>query len=381
MRDLLKDPGEIWRHASERELTDAGRSLLLAIWSLNGGASMPRLQEAFSVLHVARAKRYGFQRGANDFVTAMRELEGSFVRQTNDDTVKVLDPSVLDLVNTILIESPDNALDLVAGAVGFHQIVRIWTMGQFDMTNAIEGAMVGQAGLVADAIERRMLLEHVRIEPDGTKTYVGMQFEVRLANLVRIAKRLQHSAFLDLVDRLNSRLAEELDRRNICIDVAGARDVMQALDSGRWPEANEWRHIRMDIKDRLIESIRVQTNVSELREVCEALNFDGPDRLEKELFVRAFKGYLSADFEGALEACTSSEHYQLLVDDLFYVQSMLGVAADREMECAEIAQKEFEARGHVVPADSPASLRVLPGDDPSGEAQVRSMFSSLTADR
>jgi len=36
VRSLLADPSEIWRHAYEQEITDAGRSLLLAIYSLGG---------------------------------------------------------------------------------------------------------------------------------------------------------------------------------------------------------------------------------------------------------------------------------------------------------------------------------------------------------
>jgi hypothetical protein len=62
VRNLLRDPSEIWRHAYEQEISDAGRSLLLALYTLGGKAHGAVLKTAFTVLHKARAERYGFQR-------------------------------------------------------------------------------------------------------------------------------------------------------------------------------------------------------------------------------------------------------------------------------------------------------------------------------
>lgn len=51
VENLLRDPSEIWRHAYEQEITDAGRSLLLAIFSLGGKSGGAVLKLAFSALH------------------------------------------------------------------------------------------------------------------------------------------------------------------------------------------------------------------------------------------------------------------------------------------------------------------------------------------
>jgi DNA-binding ferritin-like protein (Dps family) len=128
--DLLQDPSEIWRHAYEQEISDAGRSLLLALFSVGGKASAVILKLAFMALHAARAKKYGFERRPEDFRSALRELAGAFIKPSSAHAFEVVDASVLDLLNAVVRDVPENALDIVGGASSFDQIDRVWSFAQ-----------------------------------------------------------------------------------------------------------------------------------------------------------------------------------------------------------------------------------------------------------
>ena len=116
VKNLLEDPSEIWRHAYEQEITDAGRSMLLSIFSLGGKTTSSTLKASFSPLHQQRAERYAFRTQPEDFKLALRELVGSFIRPNGAHGLEVIDPSVLDLLNSVVRTAPDNAIDIVTGA-------------------------------------------------------------------------------------------------------------------------------------------------------------------------------------------------------------------------------------------------------------------------
>jgi len=54
----------------------------------------------------------------------MAELANAFLRPTGKNAFEVLDPSVIDLLNAVIRKAPENAIDLVLGAVDFSQVER-----------------------------------------------------------------------------------------------------------------------------------------------------------------------------------------------------------------------------------------------------------------
>ena len=125
--ELLENPLEIWRHAYEEELSDAARSLLLALWSFEGRIGMSLLNAGFLKIHAHRAAKYSFTRTPQDFHRALKELQGSFTKTWGSDGFEVADPSVLDLIGRVLLEAPENFADLLVSAAFFQQIDRLWT--------------------------------------------------------------------------------------------------------------------------------------------------------------------------------------------------------------------------------------------------------------
>ncbi len=126
---LLDDPAEIWQFAYDRQISESARSVLLTLHSLEGRTSHRGLSEAFELLHAERSRRYRFQTGPNDFLAALRILAGSFIT-IQYDAVHFIDPSVRDLMNSVLLNVPANCLDILTGAQSMTQVQTIWNLAE-----------------------------------------------------------------------------------------------------------------------------------------------------------------------------------------------------------------------------------------------------------
>lgn len=87
IRRLLADPSEIWGHAYHAELSDAGRSLLLALFTYSGKAGTGNLERAFQTLHRVRAGRNHFTVRPEDYSSAVAELANAFIKPAGVNAV------------------------------------------------------------------------------------------------------------------------------------------------------------------------------------------------------------------------------------------------------------------------------------------------------
>ena len=117
-------------HAYENQISDAGRSLLLTIFSYEGRVNTSLLESTFRTIHQLRGHKYGFVLKPNDYKLALKELVGAFIKNERPGVVEVIDPSVLDLLNEITRENPDNVIDLINSANNFTQIKNIWSFAK-----------------------------------------------------------------------------------------------------------------------------------------------------------------------------------------------------------------------------------------------------------
>lgn len=100
VEELLQNPHEIWWHAYRHELSQAARDLLSTLFSLSYVIYTDDLEEAFTRLHAASLKRTNQKSVPAAWRTAMKELEGSFVRVENG-TVSFLNPSLRDFMASV----------------------------------------------------------------------------------------------------------------------------------------------------------------------------------------------------------------------------------------------------------------------------------------
>jgi anion-transporting ArsA/GET3 family ATPase len=122
VRELMKNPLEIWRHAFEQELSQAARDILVALYSFTYRAYVDDLQRCFDTLHASSIRRLNGRTTGGAFRLGMKELDGSFITINNEGEVRFINPSIADFVATVLRDDPNAILNLIGAAVLFNQV-------------------------------------------------------------------------------------------------------------------------------------------------------------------------------------------------------------------------------------------------------------------
>lgn len=378
--DLLHNPAEIWRHAYENEISDSGRTLLLALFTLRGSTGVAMLEKAFTALHTVRAKRYGFQRRPEDFKVAFRELSGAFIKPTSGHLVEVLDPSVLDLLNTVVRDATDNAIDLVLGAISFSQVEHVWSFAQTTNSQSVMSALSQNVELVATGIEPRLYDCRKVVMGDGGVGYVGATFERRLAVLIEIADHFRHPIFLELIAKLFDRLSEEW--RTEAVNISDGVAILRSYNNIRWPSLDTMSDVFGKCRDALIAEAAKGCSSDQLRDLISAL---WSDELAEEHVLsalrRGFEEYRRDYFSGDLRECRSSPQFDGLLDDLETFQSTLNIDTARERESTLEAKAEFEEHEAAYADHMQDEWKERNYEERADEEKVREMFGTLNSDR
>lgn len=90
----------VWQK-SGRLMDDAG----FVPGSLGGQAGGRLLRLAFARLHEKRSQRYQFRTRPEDFQIATQEAANVFIKPWGDNGIEVLNPSVLDLMNSVVCKT------------------------------------------------------------------------------------------------------------------------------------------------------------------------------------------------------------------------------------------------------------------------------------
>jgi len=123
---LLDNPERIWDHAYRTQISEAGRCILLSLYS-DGGDSILGLASCFSELRKARASRYNQQTEPNEFEANLKILEGGFVT-IGPRGVDYLNPSIKGYVGTVIFSDQEAYSDIFESAIRFKQIARLWRL-------------------------------------------------------------------------------------------------------------------------------------------------------------------------------------------------------------------------------------------------------------
>jgi Restriction endonuclease len=379
VENLLRDPSEIWRHAYEQEITEAGRSVLLALWSLGGKSGGRVLQAAFSALHPARAARYRFSTRPEDFRSGLREVANSFIKATGVHGFEVIDPSVLDLLNAVIRAAPDNAADIVAGAAGFDQIEQVWMFAKAPSNGSVLATLGREVGRAIPTIAR-LAIENRRVDLGGGAIgFRGPSYERRLAIIVEMAERLASFEFASLVTPTMARLAEEWQSGQT--DINDGVQLLRALDVARSLPAAEVAEVRKQAQDAILSEAITGCRADELRELLSVLDTSEPSAPAVMAARESFAHFEQHQFGEELRGCRSLEHFDGLIEDLHLFRDELGVNVERLIERVEEAKGEFEeneaARADHMEDEWKERYRFERDND----RNVSELFSSLRGDR
>lgn len=376
VENLLRDPSEVWRHAYEQEITEAGRSILLALRSLGGTSGGQPLRAAFSALHTARAARYLFSTQPQDFRSGLREVANSFIKPKGAHSFEVIDPSVLDLLNAVIRGAPENAADILAGADGFDQIEQIWTFAKAPSNGGVLAGL-GREVQRLIAVVAKLAIENRRIDLGGGATgFRGPSYERRLTIIVEMAERLASAEFAALVAPMMDRLAEEWEADQTYIN--DAVELLRALHVARFLSAADVADVREQVQDAILNEARNGCRVDELRELLSVL-----DTSQRTVTAAraGFTHFEQHHFGEELRECRSRAQFEELIEDLELFRDELGVSVERLVERVEEAKKDFEEREDEYNDHMEEEFLERYRFERDADRNISEMFSSLRGDR
>lgn len=367
VENLLRDPSEIWRHAYEQEITDAGRSMLLVMFSMGGKVAGISLKPAFTALHHHRARRYGFHTRPEDFRSALRQIAGSFIKPLGAHDLEVIDPSVLDLLNSVVCGAPDNAIDIMTGAVSFEQIERVWSFATTEKGSAILDAIRHQTADFVATIGRLML--------EGRPPNRGLSFERRLAIVVGMAHRLASSDLAALITPLFARLGKEWETESL--DINDTVELLRALDGTSSVATDELGTITSFIETALLREAIKGCRSDELRELIGVIDTSNGENHAVMAARSAFESYQRSLFERDLLECRSREQFNGLIEDLELFRDELGVNVAHLLERAEEVIADFEDYEEQRADHLYDEWKERSYDERDNERSVTDMFGSM----
>ncbi|QND63668.1 hypothetical protein HB777_06985 [Mesorhizobium loti] len=377
IRNLLRDPSEVWLHAYEQQLSDAGRSLLLALYSLGGKAEGSLLQPAFKKLHEARATRWGLLRRPEDWATAMSELANAFLRPTGMNAFEVLDPSVMDLVNAVIRKAPENAVDLILGSVDFSQVERVWEIGKRGVPG-IRAALVEGGAPVAAAIKSRVLRPHRLVAFGAELGLMRWTGEARLAATLPLADAMKTQDMLDLAKSLEDALiAEWLDRG---VRINDGVEALRVLERVSW-EPLKAPELERQLAERLIKRAQLGCRSDELREIVSVLDLEDPENAAALTSLRAAFEASRESIASEIGDCRKDDEFKGLEEDFELFASSLGVDVSREMERLHAAYSEYNDYEEQRADQMMDEYKDRHRESRASEDSVRDMFGSLRGDR
>jgi hypothetical protein len=367
---LLDNPAEIWRHAYDEQISHAARSALLALHSLNGRVSHERLTEAFDVLHAERAARYGFTTAPGDFLRALRVLNSAFVTITHT-AVDYIDPSVRDLMNSVLHAVPDNCLDILRGAVSMIQVAAIWTLAEMRDGEHIQARIEAVLPSLVDGA-RRALDADLFVYGDGIVGVYSPAIEARLSLLADMAGTLDNRALDPLIAPTVQRTIQVWQSEKPDASAAiRAIDQLGQLALGPQMEMQALRR-------KLLSALATQTEVDlEPNEMVRFLKLqNGTWSPEERAALRAMAERWPADMGDRLRACGSDYELERLAEQLREVRDALQVDLRGPIQAVEV---ELRLYGPTEEPEPPEPELPDPRDLPSQaeRSATGALFSTL----
>lgn len=379
--DLLDDPSEIWQHAYRHEISEAARSILLSLWSVSGRINADILRTCFSHLHEGRSARYHFSTRAEDYSEGVHDLANSFVKPTERDGIEVIDPSVLDLMNSVVREAPANATDLLANAQNFNQVDHIWRFAKQEANNSVlkelkqhTSAFASRIGEVA-ALPRRVSMG------GGSFGLLAPNYEVRIIVMLQMANTLVKETIGSLIAPIFAQLETEWLSSNADISsgLALLRAVTEDQPSVAAPLLSQMRRAT---EVALNHSISLGVPAEELQEVIDGLYLFKDANALKLAVQAGFNRYVIAtQFHDDLSAVRTSSACADLIDTLKLIGSTFEVNTVVQVSKVELEMRDLEEAENQRADYEHDMWKDRRGDERGDERQLTEMFSTLRGNR
>lgn len=232
--ELLQSPERLWSHAFDHQISDAGRDLLLSLYSSGSWTNVAKLEPAFEAIHTGFSHRFNRPRSPGAFRSALQELDGAFLSY-RAGLATFVNPSVREFTAGIILRTPRVADDLLDAAIRFEQFSNIWELARKQTGQPLLAALFADVTAFRRRAERVLYGPSLKWEstPKGTRgTYVDTGEENRLRILFEISEASQSLDFLSLCSTYTDWLIAHWNHHGI--DFQPTLRTLEGMNDGDW---------------------------------------------------------------------------------------------------------------------------------------------------
>lgn len=382
---LLADPGEIWLHAYNQQLSESARTMLLAVHSLGTHASVKDVFSVFEGLSGCRARKYNYSTKPGDKTLAMSEVCDSFVTSKNGN-ITYINPSVADLMNRIIREIPENGVDIIHSAKTFSQLLQIWSIANADEGEGLREHIFGNFATLLPRI--RMLIENLVSEERNNKKFLwDPQLHKRAICVLEMAEFSKEEDLSSLLRVMFENTLKRLESGQISVQ-NGLVVYVEVLKSSftRSVLTNEFI---ARYKATLIEALLASPTSDELLSIVQYVEgaevqlYEGADHWKNDIptIQTALEDYLKNNFFDEIHACSDTYELEELRDSVEFIAVFLGHDLSEELlyfweKKAELQETEEKASEDFNLFDpSQGSIKLEDSNE------VTSMFETLIVEK
>ncbi|EZP31895.1 restriction endonuclease [Pseudomonas sp. RIT288] len=335
---LLANPAEIWSHAYERQISDAARSILLALYLCGGKTDLKNLEKSYSSLHTHRSKRYGFPTQPSDWRRALAELNGSFIRP--GDKFEFINPSVLDMLNEVVRQDLSNLIDLIDTTYSFPQIRRIWFFAQAQESASVLECLVREFDHLAQALKRLLHTPTVAEYNTGLSHYYSNSLESRADIILQIATSIPTPCMQEVALEALRKLTNSWVQTTP--DVTGGVAVFKQLHESKSILVKDRDFFLNHIIDFLINHSLCESRSDEL---CSLLSITRklPSPSRTDLLSIAIEQFLNDGFRDELSDLGSLSECESFEQDILTLSEAIEIDVSIEREYIAEKMSEIEA--------------------------------------
>jgi DNA polymerase III delta prime subunit len=374
VRELLEDPAQIWLHSYSQQLSESARTMLLAIHSLGSHSSIDVIFQAFEALSRYRARKYNFSIKADDKAIAMVELCDSFIISKRG-VISYINPSVADLMNRIIRETPDNGFDIICSAQKFRQILAVCAIAEAVGGEALRAHISTDISEIIPVL-RRLIEEPVYKKRDEEIFFFDVDIDMKSRYLLKIAEFFGTSELLGLLTITLEKTLELLQKDSL--SVRRGLDVYKKLLESRFTKTSLISGFMTRFKMNLLKALKDRPSIDDLFAAVQHTIDDENWKNDMQTLRDASQSYIEHNFHEEFNVCSDVNDFGDLHDALESISSFFDLDLSYELERIVEKIEEIETRGE----DSSQNFHGLRPSEgnfaPETLDDVASMFETLT---
>ncbi len=313
----LNNPANLWESAFSNQIEHHSRILLLSLCSFKPPVIMNVLQNVFNSVREVYSEKYKVPTHPNDFRFSLKELEGTFTL-TNQNSVDFNNPSIVDFLETKIMNDPEYIEIILHSIRYFEQIINIVRIAHEKHSKLNKQSLL-------ESITNNLRNPVIKIELIGTNhTYVQQDSRIfeRTLFLAKIFEENNDQEYLDLMKKSIELSIQASVDSHPCYDIfgidnQGLKNLIQFVVGMKKIDdsiKNEMLKLMEPILSQALTQAHSVIDMEELAQVIRSHSYLYSKY--QNILKQEFERYLSEDFSDECNDLNNSDMAAQVIDCL-----------------------------------------------------------------